>query len=280
MDGAHSRPRRARDDGAHSRPRREQDELDRWEVYLTPGPVAEQGLLAARELLGAQPDVLVDVGAGPGVFGQRAALVFPAARRLGLEVRDEPRSARHYHDFARVDFREPTVRRLLQKTRPGLLISNPPFTGILDVLQLGHEVVRPGGLVVLLARSTFGGSEADEAELRRRPPVLELAVPGRLRLRRGISPRTGRPYGTDRVGHVFLFWRVGSDRPGALWARGLLPALPSASLGWTERPGDEAYVQALAPEFWPRRSTMSRRPQTTDSGQAEARRSRRAACPR
>ncbi|WP_096333986.1 methyltransferase [Nannocystis exedens] len=224
-------------------------------MYLTSGPVAEQGLLGARELYGIEAQRIADLGTGAGVFGQRAKHVWPAAGRFGFEIRSaEHFAARHYDAGFHVgNYFAQDARRELRRWRPDLIVSNPPYTRARDTLALSLEEVSPRGHVLLLLRSTFGGSEDDDEQLRRTPPLDEWSIPGRLRLKRGTG-RTGRPLGGDFVGHIFMLFRAGRQgRPTPVWQRRLLPPLPSAWLGWTVRPGDEHEVEPLPREFWPRK---------------------------
>lgn len=225
-------------------------EWDRWEVYLTPGPVAEQGLLVARQVLRVRPQALVDVGFGTGVFGQRAALVFPRARRLGIEVRtSEVAAARHYHDVHWGSFLEPAAMRFVRVARPSLLVSNPPFSRVRQLLELAHELLPPHAWILLLVRDTWGGAEADEEELRRRPPSAEFRIPGRLRMRVGKG-RSGRQLGGDNCGHSWLAFRAGRRGP-PIWPRILLPPLPGQLLRWSQSPGTEERVLPLPVHLWP-----------------------------
>ncbi|MDC0719424.1 hypothetical protein [Nannocystis bainbridge] len=177
--------------------------------------------------------------------------MWPAAKSCGFEIRKaESFAGRHYDSFVADDYFGAAARGALKRYRPQLVVSNPPYTKARETLALGLDVVEPMGHVLLLLRSTFGGSEADDEQLRRSPPVDEWSIPGRLKLKRGHG-RTGRPLGGDFVGHIFLLFQQGRQVTAPVWSRRLLPPLPSAWLGWSVRPGDEAFTAPLPHEFWP-----------------------------
>ncbi|MCY0994682.1 methyltransferase [Nannocystis sp. ILAH1] len=206
---------------------------------------------AAR--LRLRPRRILDLGAGAGVWGQRARLVFPEAEIMGVEIRrSERRAARHYDQMIWGDYLAPRTLRAIGDFRPDLVVSNPPFTLARHTLLAGLDAVtRQAGLVLLLLRSTFGDSEEDDQQLRRCPAVESWDIPGRLHLRSGVN-EAGDALSGDYVRHMFYLagpWRYGA---APTWPRHMLPPLPSAWLRWTVRPGDEEKVAPLPSEFWPR----------------------------
>lgn len=218
---------------------------DEYEAYYTPGPVAEQGLRGMAVRFGLIPDVVVDLGCGAGVFGQRSALVWAHAHRIGVEIREEMAvAARHYEQFVVGDFRSPI------DMVADLVVSNPPFSLTALFLERGLQLVRPGGFVLLFVRQSWGYSDADFSLLQHLPPLDEWPIPGRCNLRHGIG-RTGRVLSGDNHGHKWLIWRRGLRSPVCSWTTWPVPALPSTFTRWELTPGTEAHVEPLDPAFWP-----------------------------
>jgi hypothetical protein len=222
-----------------------QAELDRathdrmriHEADLTPPDMAGQACWALARYLSLRPARILDPTAGAAIFPACAREQWPGAELVGCEARieEEPHLAhncdRYYiGNFFHI-FEDPSGDGLFD-----LVLTNPPFTLIPDLLRACLGLVRPGGLVAFLCRMTFGDSE--EADPLFRPPfdlthALEFA--GRWRFRVGKNPKTGKPYGVDSVGYRLLVWR----RPisttehvlGAIHMRKLDP-LPLASRRW------------------------------------------------
>lgn len=229
---------RARRSGATERERRE--------TYLLPGDAAEQGLRGAAVLLGARPGRVVDLGTGSGVLGQRARTVFPGAERVGVEIRREEEAAsRHYDRWILGDLRRVRV------PAADLVVSNPPFSlAVETVLVALDTMVRPGGLLLIFARKTWGESSAAATLLESTPPLEQWLVHRRLAL---AEDEDGEASGSDNCCHVWWAWRAGRRRTRRRWTTRLLPALPSAGCAWTIRPGEEPdQPEPLDPAFWPR----------------------------
>lgn len=194
------------------------------EAYFTPSAIVLQGLRSLATIL--QPRVVLDLGAGAGVFGQAARAVWPAARLVAVEIRASERvHLRQHFDEVLVD--DATTCRLPQAD---LVVSNPPFTRAARLAERALDIVRPGGAVGFLTRQTWGDADLVEELLRRRPPVAELTISGRASMA-GAGEST-----KDHFGYQWLVWR-GRRPHAASWRRLLLPRLDHASLGWFARPG-------------------------------------------
>lgn len=215
-------------------------ERERRETYLLPGDAAEQGMLAIRAYLPlpAAPRI-VDLGTGPGVLGQRARRIFPGSEIVGVEVRaDEAHgAARHYDRMIVADYLR------ADPGRARLVVTNPPFSLAVPTVQ--HALARvlvPGGWLVMFARKTWGESSEAAELLHLRPPAEQWLVHRRLSLD-GAA--------TDNCCHVWWVWRRGAPAR-ASWTTRLLPALPSASCGWTVPPGGERITpEPLDRIYWP-----------------------------
>jgi hypothetical protein len=211
------------------------DRLRIHEADLTPPDMAAQACFELARL-SIVPKRILDPTAGAAVFPMVARGQWPGVHITGCEAREEEEphleawcDVHHMGDF--FHFAEDGE----DDKGFDLVLTNPPFTLIPDLLRACLGLVRPGGLVAFLCRMTFGDSE--EADPLFRPPfdltnALEFA--GRWRFRVGKNPKNGKPYGVDSVGYRLLVWRrrIGVERAfGTILMRKLDP-LPAASRRW------------------------------------------------
>ena len=212
------------------------DRLRIHEADLTPPDMAGQACWALARYLSLRPARILDPTAGAAIFPASAREQWPGVELVGCEARieEEPHLAyncdRYYiGDFFRI-FEDPSGEGGFD-----LVLTNPPFTLIPDLLRACLGLVRPGGYVAFLCRMTFGDSE--EADPLFRPPfdlTWSLEFAGRWRFRVGKNPKNGKPYGVDSVGYRLLVWRrqIGVERAfGTVLMRKLDP-LPAASRRW------------------------------------------------
>jgi hypothetical protein len=178
------------------------------------------------------------------VLGQRARLVYPGARLVGVEVRGEERhAARHYDQWIEADYLAPGFG---VPRGADLVVSNPGFSITVATVELALDrLLRPGGWMLLFARKTWGESAAAAALLERRLPRHHWLVHRRLAM--SLDPDDG----VDNCNHVWWAWRCGDDPSRESWDSRLLPALPSAWCDYVVRPGDEASIDPLPRTFWP-----------------------------
>lgn len=219
--------------------------LDHHEVWRTPGHVVEQGLWSARLLAGVtSPRRILDLGAGSGPFGQRAARVWPEATRMAVEIREDELKglSRHYEQVLVGDMFAETAP--LRRYAPQLVVSNPPYSLALAALLLALSIVAIGGHVLFFVRSTFGSAEEAWEQLREAPPVHEFSVAGRPNMRNGNNDK-GVPFGGDFVPHTWLLFQRGHQPRRPAWVRHPLPRLAADDLAWTVAPGSEP----VTPEF-------------------------------
>lgn len=250
-----------------------QAELDRvvhdrmriHEADLTPPDMAAQACFELARLSIA-PKRILDPTAGAAVFPMAARGQWPGVHITGCEAREEEEP--HLEAWCDVHHMGDFFHFAEDDKGFDLVLTNPPFTLIPDLLRACLGLVRPGGLVAFLCRMTFGDSE--EADPLFRPPfdltnALEFA--GRWRFRVGKNPKNGKPYGVDSVGYRLLVWRrqIGVERAfGTILMRKLDP-LPLASRRWRKtasglwvKPGTEYLygpssadpLEALPPVQW------------------------------
>lgn len=225
-------------------------EWDEFEAYFLAGWPCEQGLRTVLPFIGGAEPIVVDIGAGGGVFGQRARLIKPRARIVGVEIRsDERAAARHYDQWIERDVF--AAERELADLRAHLVTSNPAFKRTLAKLQLALRIVRPGGFVLFHVRADWGHKAEAWDFLHRCPPLVELEIGGRPQYLTGKKPN-GDDYGTDWIGAKWLLWQKGWPGVPGEWMTRQLSRLPGASLEWNVRPGDEPTPSPLPEVFWPR----------------------------
>jgi hypothetical protein len=228
-------------------------EWDTHDAWFTPGAVVEQGLHAARILGGVRPRRILDLGAGAGVFLQRAARAFPGAQRMAVEIRRVERRHldRHAHQVLIGDMFERRMRHRLRQLGADFIVSNPPYFCALEALQLALATVRFGGWVLFFVRQTFGSSAEVWRWLMANPAAREFTVAGRPNMRSGLSA-AGHVMGGDMVGHTWLLFRHdGAAANDPEWPRRLLPPLESVDLGWRVRPGTELHTPSFSDLYLP-----------------------------
>jgi hypothetical protein len=205
-------------------------EFDAW---FTPGDVAEQ-VLRGVDQLGIRPASVLDVGAGAGIWLQRAAFVWPDAERIGVEIRpeEEPHLRRWCHEVRIGDFRRVSVPRV------DLIVGNFAFKALCPKIQWS---LRRARWIVTLVPAGFGASEGAEQLLQHRPPGDALRLAGRIAFFEGA---------TDFQHHEALIWDT--EAQPTSWTTHPLPLLPPASRRWIVRPGEESHPRPLAPIFYPR----------------------------
>lgn len=237
---------------------------DHHDVWMTPGDVAEQGLVSAAQL-GVLPDEVVDLGAGAGSIISRAANVWPGARRGAIEIRPEERPhLERWADWVTIeDFRrviltrddlvdvDPEDRVVVdgaplptRRFTRRLLVANPPYKDVTVALEWGFRM--RFDWILFLLRKSYGESEDASIFFSTLSPIAELHLPARANFRAGESANGGK-YSADFLGHRWVLWRPGVHPP--LWATAHLPPLPSTSLTWVIRPGTEEERGALHPLY-------------------------------
>ena len=211
------------------------DLRQRWldhDAWFTPGDVAEQVLRGVQQL-GVEPDSILDVGAGAGIWLQRAAFVWPKAHRIGVEIREEeePYLRRWCDEVIIGDYSHLTVPRV------DLVVGNFAFRSLCPKI---YWSLRRARWIVTLVPAGFGASEGAEQLLQHRPPGDALRLAGRIAFLDGA---------TDFQHHEGLLWDT-QAKPVA-WTTHPLPLLPPASRRWIARPGEEQAPRPPAPIFYP-----------------------------
>lgn len=209
----------------------------RWldhDAWFTPGDCAEQVMRGARDL-GVEPESIVDLGAGPGGWLQRANFVWPRAHRTAIEIRPEerPHLERWAHTIHIADFRTVQLPR-----RVDLIVGNFAFSELCPKLHWSFARAR---WVLTLVPAGFGAAEGAEQLLQLRPPQHSLRLAGRISFMNGA---------TDFQHHEALLWDTDSQS-GDQWCTHPLALLPWSSRRWIIRPGEESSPRPLSRAFYP-----------------------------
>ena len=196
------------------------DRMRVHEADLSPPDMAGQSCWAIETVMGGRwddkgPARVLEPTCGAGVFAAAARAQWPHAEVVGVEARgeEEQHVAANCHRYWIGDtFAAP--KTIAEPESYDLVITNPPFSLIVELLPYCLTLVRPGGLVAFVCRLTWG--DKPEADRLWRPPfaltsVMEFA--GRWRFRVGLNPKTGKPYGVDSVGYRLLVWRRDERQP-------------------------------------------------------------------
>jgi len=195
---------------------------------------------------GPQPVRIVDVGCGSGVWASEARRLFTA---LGIPVvitgidnrrEVEPLARRWCDEVIIGDLREVLGGEALDGApvarRWDLLLSNPPFSRVLEVAALGMHCATAS--IILHTEQSLTRSEAAAAFVELTPPRFELRLSGGVGFT-GKGPDRivlpGKNSGTDSRGYSVTTWQAGSSGP---WPTTVM-RLPPESRSWRVRPGEE-----------------------------------------
>lgn len=218
---------------------------------FTPTPVVRQ-LMWHLKSRGHWFESHFDPTAGAGVFSACVRETFPSCRSTALEIREE--ESDHLNENAHTWSTSWDCMKALQEMPPfleeqapfDLCATNPKFQLLSNdaLLPLLLRVMRPGGLVVLLASDDMGQRGTYSRMLwAQYPPFRQLRIPGTLKFRKGSNPDTGKPYGVDFRSYSWWLWQA--DGEGGCFGNGKwicddLPLLPSEDRKWDKvRPGTE-----------------------------------------
>lgn len=211
------------------------------DVALTPRGVVKQGLdVLIRQthpnLRRMRQPVIVDAGAGSGVYGAELRELLPRAYTIGVEAADHPWPwQRHYSQAVQTDF---------AKFEPGIavdvIVGNPPFSQLEAFVSHALELLRPGGRLFFFGLNEWGQRAPSHAKLwELHRPCYQWRVQGGIKFRTGTNPKNGKPWSTDARSYSHWCWEKGA-RP--LWTGMVtLPHLPFEHRSWEHPPGQEPW---------------------------------------
>jgi len=126
------------------------------DFYETPYALVEAALNYVRSNFGVySPDLILDPGAGLGVWGKAARGIWLSSPSI-VGVDTEHDAPPYYDSWYRDDYlalSQQWCRNV--KTRPDLIIGNPPYRLGQQFIEASHSIIRQGGLIVFLLRLNF-----------------------------------------------------------------------------------------------------------------------------
>lgn len=173
---------------------------------------AERGLdflFHTMSLYGETPHapVVLDPGAGDGVWGNVLKRECPSAAIYGVELR-EVRRPEVYTAWAVGDF---LAGAALIEPSFDLVIGNPPYKNAEQWIRRSLDVVKEGGYLLFLLRLTFLESQKRASGLFVEHPPLRVAVCGR----RPSFSGNGK---TSPDAYMYCIWRKGfQGEPTLTW---------------------------------------------------------------
>jgi len=187
---------------------------------------------------------ILDVCAGYGVWSSEVRRLWPGTRITAVEL--DERKQPHLEKWAdEVLAGSDWTLALDPRTQASdayydLAVGNPHFSALthedpsesMPVMLLDHAPA----VLLFHQEQSFQKSEAGARVWHTYPPAAVFSVPGSVRFRRGINPKTGKPYGADARCYQATLWVRGHRGPAAL---SMLPWLPAAARRWTVQPGTE-----------------------------------------
>lgn len=247
----------------------EADPRPTWAAFsacFTPRAVVRQGLI---RLLRCWPvragAVVVDLGAGGGVFGQvwrelEAEGLVPRAYLVAVEPREsEAANLRRYYDEVQVLDADAFAREWAERNpaRPvDLVIGNPPWDLFGQCIDCVWPLLAHGAILAMLGPSQWGHSDegAERADLFDRiRPIAQWRVRGRIAFTGGAGHQSKCSWWTFRRGvsdvPTLDGWppegmaeaRANGLLPGdpIPWPTLTLPQLTKPELTWRLRPGTD-----------------------------------------
>jgi hypothetical protein len=195
-----------------------------------------------------RPLRIVDVGCGAGVWASRARKLFTRhgipVMITGIDNRREvePLARRWCDEVIIGDLREVLGGEALDGApvarRWDLLLSNPPFSRVLEVAALGMHCATAS--IILHTEQSLTRSAAAAAFVEVTPPRFELRLAGSVSFTgkgpdRIILPGSSGKSGSDSRCYSVTTWQAGSSGP---WPTTVM-RLPVGARSWRVRPGEE-----------------------------------------
>lgn len=175
-----------------SRPRHAKD------FYITPGVLA---LAACRKYIWTRPAVVLDAGAGTGVWGQAAKRIWPECRLIGVEMDPAHPKPAEYDEWLVGDF------LTIPLPEASMVIGNPPFS-------LSEQFIRRATdqafYTLFLLRLAFLESKKRQTGLWQTHRPAEVSVLAeRIPWQNHEAGLKGK---TDDTAHAMYFWSdTGAD---------------------------------------------------------------------
>ena len=126
------------------RPRNKRD------FYPTPPDFVRAKL---KKLVTREPFLVIDPGAGDGVWGIELRKLYPNTFLIGVENADVPRPE-GYNSWVRGSYFDP-FGIVYNSPCVDLIIGNPPYSLAYEFIDKSLEILSPGGTLVFLLRLAF-----------------------------------------------------------------------------------------------------------------------------
>lgn len=117
-----------------------------YDFYPTPRQFCDKAL---RLVELPEKGIILDAGAGTGVWGQAYKNIYPKARLFGIDVRELPK-AEKYDFWETADFLNTTPLKIASA-----VVGNPPYNKAEEFIYHSFEYLQDGGKLVLLLRLAF-----------------------------------------------------------------------------------------------------------------------------
>ncbi len=118
---------------------------------------------------------LLDLGAGPGVWGEAARARWPSAFIHGVELRSVSANPA-YNEWSTMDMQEWQAYYADARIRPfDLVVGNPPYSLDEEAVRIGLERLRDGGWALFLLPITFLTSQSRRDGLFKEYPLYAYA---------------------------------------------------------------------------------------------------------
>jgi len=126
------------------------------DFYETPYPLTEAALNYVRSGFGIYaPELILDPGAGLGVWGKAARGIWLSSPTI-VGIEPERDTQPYYDMWYRDDYLSLAQQwRGNVKTRPDLIVGNPPYRLAQQFIEASRAIVAQHGLIVFLLRLNF-----------------------------------------------------------------------------------------------------------------------------
>lgn len=184
----------------------------------------------------------VDVCAGAGPWASELRqLCFERGRDIRLHAIEKRSSElpflQRWCDTVEISlFKDALMRAMASGRRWDILVGNPNFTGLAELLPLARSVAQM--TVLLHTEQAFTKGKAMRAVIREHPPVLELRIGGDIHFR-------GAQHGADMRPYSVSVWLNEGRDWGSGWPTEVLE-LSDAARRWRQVPGGEQSLVGLA----------------------------------
>lgn len=181
------------------------------DFYETPLFLAEAALSYVRSSFGVdRPELVLDPGAGLGIWGKAARGIWSSPTIIGVEIEHNP--APYYDIWHRDDYLSLSRSwRGNVKTRPDLIVGNPPYRLAEEFIEASHNIVRQGGLIAFLLRlNLLAGQKRREFWKKYAPGYVAVCVE---------RPSFTNDGGSDATEYALFVWgdRFHSINPNIDW---------------------------------------------------------------